>query len=137
MKPEIIVIMLVVDMCLYEDDRRSTPVFPPEDLEYGRVKSKDQGDNEGEGEWRLVTVVWWHVFGNNEGCTDEDKKNSLVKGYGRVTVLEKYPQEVFHEFAFWDAPTTATIKDYDPNGWDSHDVHWEHTWVSLDDHDHD
>ena len=108
-------------MRLYEDDGKSTtPVFPPEDLEYGRVKSKD----EGEGEWRLVTVVWWHVFRDNN---NEDKKNSLVKGYGRVTVLEKYPQEVYHEFAFWDK---------DNNEWDSHDMHWEHSWVSVDgDHD--
>ena len=113
--------MSVVDMRLYEDDGKSTtPVFPPEDLEYGRVKSKD----EGEGEWRLVTVVWWHVFRDNN---NEDKKNSLVKGYGRVTVLEKYPQEVYHEFAFWDK---------DNNEWDSHDMHWEHSWVSVDgDHD--
>ncbi len=117
-------------MRLYEEDDGTTPVFPPEDLEYGRVKSKD-GD---EGEWRLVTVVWWHVFRYAENL-DEDKKNSLVKGYGRVTVFEKYPQEVFHEFAFWDVPTTTTIRDYDPNGWDSHDVHWEHTWVSVDDYD--
>ncbi len=90
-------LLQVVDMRLYKDGDGTTPVYPPEDLEYGRVKSMD-GD---EGEWRLVAVEWCHVFGNAE-YTDEDKKNSLVKGYGRVTVLEKYPQEVFHEFAFWD-----------------------------------
>ena len=49
--------MSVVDMRLYEDGSE-TLVFPPEDLDYGCVKSKD-GD---EGEWRLVTVVRWHVF---------------------------------------------------------------------------
>jgi hypothetical protein len=120
MKPEITVIMSVVDMRLYEEDedgKSTTLVFPPEDLEYGRVKSKDE-DGDEEGEWRLVTVVWWHVF------RYEDKDDSLVKGYGRVTVLEKYPQEVFHEFAFWDK---------DNNEWDSHDVHWEHSWVSVGD----
>lgn len=115
-------LVVVVDMRLYEDES-TTPVFPPEDLEYGRVKSGDGDGNEGEGEWRLVTVVWWHVF-RYAGNLDEDRKNSLAKGYGRVTVLEKYPQEVFHEFAFWDK---------DNKEWDSHDVHWEHSWVSVGD----
>ncbi len=45
-------LVLVVDMCLYKDDRKSTtPVFPPEDLEYGRVKSKDGEGMRASGVW--------------------------------------------------------------------------------------
>ena len=89
-------------MCLYKKDSTDTPVYPPDDLDYDRVKSLDQDDSDGE--WRLVTVEYCHVF-NSENNTQHTGR---VKGYGRITVLEKHPSEVFYEFAFWNVPAPST-----------------------------
>ena len=114
----------LVDMCLYKND--GTPVWPPDDLKQSRVKSMDGDD----GEWRVVTAEWCHVF--NAEYAGENK-NSLVKGYGRITALEKYP-EVFYEFAFWDVPgydMELPVDEQPQPFWDSRDVHWEHTWQNF------
>ncbi len=76
-----------------------------------------------------------HVFNNNNNTqvTCESKK---VKGYGRITVLEKHPSEVFYEFAFWNVPE-CNMADMPPDAdeqqpfWDSRDVHWQHTWQNF------
>ena len=122
--------LLLLDMCLYKDGTtRSTPIYPPDDLDYDRVKSTDHEPDDGE--WRLVTVEWSHVF-NSENNTQHTGR---VKGYGRITVLEKHPSEVFYEFAFWNVPTPNA--DLPPDAderepfWDSRDVHWQHTWQNF------
>lgn len=109
-------------MCLYKDSCEGC-VWPPEDLDFDRVKSLE-GD---QGEWRLVTVERCHVFGpdSDAGCA-----GCVVKGYGRVTVLAKYPSEVYYEFGFWNVP--VDVDDDTEPYWDSRDVHWEHTWVAID-----
>jgi len=115
----------LVDMCLYKDD--GTPVYPPDDLEPDRVKSCEGDD----GEWRLVTVQWPHVF----SAADKHNKDSLVKGYGRVTVLAQYPSEAYFEFAFWNVPAYDTELPADEQplpDWEVRDVHWEHTWQDFD-----
>lgn len=125
-------------MCLYADDGTTTPIYPPDDLDYDRVKSTDHEPDDGE--WRLVTVEWGHVFnplyaGNPYQLNNSS--SSLVKGYGRITVLEKYPAEVFYEFAFWNIPTPNADLPADEEQpsiqpfWDSRDVHWEHTWQNY------
>ena len=68
---------LLLDMCLYKKDNTAgdlTPVYPPDDLDYDRVKSTDHEPDDGE--WRLVTVEWSHVFNseNNTQVTCESKK---------------------------------------------------------------
>ena len=123
--------LLLLDMCLYKKDSTDTPVYPPDDLDYDRVKSLD-GD--GDGEWRLVTVEWCHVFNNSENKNTQHKHSTgRVKGYGRITVLEKHPSEVFYEFAFWNVPTPSADMppDADEPFWDSRDVHWQHTWQAF------
>lgn len=115
----------LLDMCQYKDD--GTPVYPPEDLEYYRIKSTDGDD----GEWRLVTVEWCHVFGN--GKFESEYKDSLVKGYGRITFDDKHP-EVFYEFAYWNKPdpNPDLPADEQPEPfWESAVVHWEHTWQNF------
>ena len=119
-------------MCLYKGDSSSTPVYPPDDLDYDRVKSLDQDDSDGE--WRLVTVEWSHVF-NSENNTQQHR-TGRVKGYGRITVLEKHPSEVFYEFAFWNVPECNADMPPDADEqqepfWDSRDVHWQHTWQNF------
>jgi len=124
---------LLLDMCLYKENTDLTPIYPPDDLDYDRVKSLD---DDSDGEWRLVTVEWSHVF-NSENNTQQHSQR--VKGYGRITVLEKYPSEVFYEFAFWNVPTPNADLPPDANNdepfWDSRDVHWQHTWQALHHHD--
>lgn len=118
--------LLLLDMCLYKDNT-DTPIYPPDDLDYDRVKSTDHEPDDGE--WRLVTVEWCHVF-NSENNTQHPRR---VKGYGRITVLEKHPSEVFYEFAFWNVPEhNADLPDEQEEPfWDSRDVHWQHTWQAL------
>ena len=118
-------------MCLYKKDNNTdTPVYPPDDLDYDRVKSLD---DDSDGEWRLVTVEYCHVFNNNNN-TQHPRR---VKGYGRITVLEKHPSEVFYEFAFWNVPEhnadlpTSDADEQEEPFWDSRDVHWQHTWQAL------
>ena len=107
----------MMDMCLYKED--GTVVYPPEDLESDRMKSREDDD----GEWRLVTVIWDHVF-NKEYAGENE--NRLVKGYGRVTVLKNYPEQ-FYEFAFWYVPEDEDMQPC----WEVRDVHWEHTWQDF------
>ena len=129
-------------MCLYKDGTtRSTPVYPPDDLDYDRMKSLD---DESDGEWRLVTVEYCHVFNkNNNKNNTQQHRTGRVKGYGRITVLEKHPSEVFYEFAFWNVPecnadnmppADADEQEQEPF-WDSRDVHWQHTWQNYFHHD--
>ena len=115
-------------MCLYKGDSSSTPVYPPDDLDYDRVKSLD---NDSDGEWRLVTVEYCHVFNKNNN--NNTQHTGRVKGYGRITVLEKHPSEVFYEFAFWNVPECNADMPPDANEpfWDSRDVHWQHTWQAF------
>ena len=133
--------LLLLDMCLYKDGTtRSTPIYPPDDLDYDRVKSTDHEPDDGE--WRLVTVEWCHVFNNSENKNTQHKHSRRVKGYGRITVLEKHPSEVFYEFAFWNVPecnadmppADADEQEQEPF-WDSRDVHWQHTWQAFHHHD--
>jgi hypothetical protein len=126
--------LLLLDMCLYKKDNNTdTPVYPPDDLDYDRVKSLD---DDSDGEWRLVTVEWSHVF-NSENNNTQQHPHRRVKGYGRITVLEKHPSEVFYEFAFWNVPEhnadlpTSDADEQEEPFWDSRDVHWQHTWQNF------
>jgi hypothetical protein len=112
------------DMCLYGED--GTIVYPPDDLDDDRAIDDDE-----EGKWRLVTVEWGYVF--NVQHADESK-NSLVKGYGRVTVLKAFPQEQYYEFAYWDVPENNAGLPEDEQlepGWGACDMQWPHTWQNL------
>jgi len=130
--------LLLLDMCLYKKDNTGdlTPIYPPDDLDYDRVKSLD---DDSDGEWRLVTVEYCHVFNHNNKNNTQQHRTGRVKGYGRITVLEKHPSEVFYEFAFWNVPECNADMPPDANEqepfWDSRDVHWQHTWQALHHHD--
>ncbi len=107
-----------LDLCLYNDDDK-TPVYPPDDLEDGRVKSLE----EDLCEWRLATVESCHVL-----MTDETK---LVKGYGRVTVSKKYPDDEFYEFAYWNVPHCYPDQPESQPEWEYADVHYQHVWQNF------